>query len=426
MKIFCSGIGGIGLSAYAALQKAAGHEVYGSDRNDSALIKDLQSQGIIIVLKQDGSALPDNLDLFVYSEAVPVDAPERTLAAQRGVRSLSYFHALGELTKDYTLIAVCGTHGKSSTTAMTARMLIECGKDPSVVVGTKVPELNGRNFRIGKSKLFLVEACEYRRSFHFLSPDIVLMTNVDGDHFDAYADVDEYQKAFVDFLKLLPEEGRIITHGKNEDCRRVADASGRHMVDADSFMAPTMKVPGRHMQENARLALGLAEELGISEHDARVALGGFSGTWRRMEVKGTILNDVIVVDDYAHHPVEIRATLQAMREAYPDRRIVVAFQPHTHDRTIKLYDAFATAFTDADVVIVPGVYNARNDIEHGTVDVPKLVKDIAKGSSVEALDGHSLDETQKTLTQELLHPHDLLVCMGAGDITQLAQRLVQK
>lgn len=424
MKIFCSGIGGIGLSAYAALQRAQGHEVFGSDRADSALLQDLRSQGITVSLAQDGSALPADLDLFVYSEAVPVDAPERVLAAQRGVRSLSYFHALGELSAGYRVIGVCGTHGKSSTTAMTARMLIACGLDPTVVVGTKVPELGGRNFRIGKSDLFLVESCEYRRSFHFLSPAIVLMTNVDGDHFDAYADVAEYQQAFVDFLARLPADGAVITHGSDADCARVAQQSGRRVVDADAQPLVPLAVPGRHMQQNAQLSLALAAELGVAHDAAVAALAGFAGTWRRMEVKGTILDDVVVVDDYAHHPVEIRATLQAMRSAHPHRRIVVAFQPHTHDRTLKLYDDFVTAFVDADVVVVPGVYNARKDIEHGSVDVPRFVSDLAAGSAVEALETAGLDAAREQLLRQVLRPHDLLVCMGAGDITSLAQRLV--
>jgi UDP-N-acetylmuramate--alanine ligase len=416
MKIFCSGIGGIGLSAYAALQAKNGHTVSGSDRNDSALLDDLRSQGVTIHLVQDGSAIAGDEDLFVFSEAIPEHSPERTKAKECGIRSVSYFEALGELSRDYTVIAVCGTHGKSSTTAMVARLLIEAGKNPSVVVGTKMHDLGGRNWRKGESDLFVVEACEYRRSFRFLSPDIVLMTTVDGDHFDAFASIEEYRQAFVDFLKQLPSDGTVILHGTDPDALSIVERSEKQMIDADTFPSVSLGTPGEHMRQNARLVLGLAELLDIDQSVAIDILAGFTGTWRRMEVKGDMANGVTVVDDYGHHPAEIRATLAAMREAYPSRRIVCVFQPHTHDRT--------RAFTDADIVIIPNIYVARSDIETGTVDTAQLVKDIAHGSQVETLHGESLLQTESLLRHTILQSGDVLVTMGAGDITTLSDRLL--
>lgn len=424
MRIFCSGIGGIGLSAYAALQRGAGHEVSGSDQSDSALLESLRAQGIAVSLTQDGSAVPSDCDLFVYSEAVPEDSPERVSAREGGIRSISYFQALGELSKDRFVIAVCGTHGKSSTTAMAARVLIEAGKDPTVVVGTKVRELDGRNVRCGQSDLFLLEACEYRRSFHFLKPSIVVLTNVDGDHFDAFRDVAEYQQAFVEFLTLLPPDGTVITHGSDADARRVATASGRRFVDADAYPLPHLGTPGVHMRQNAQLVLALADVLGIPQERVCASLAGFSGTWRRMEVKGE-REGITVIDDYAHHPREIRATLSAMREAYPGRRFVTVFQPHTHDRTLKLYSDFCASFRDADLVIVPNIYVARSDIETETVDVPQFARDIRQGSGVEAVDGTSLEDTARMLLNGVLKRGDVLICMGAGDVTTLAQSMVQ-
>ena len=427
MKIFCSGIGGIGLSAYAALQRTAGHDVAGSDRSDSPLVDDLRSQGISVHLSQDGSGVSHAVELFVYSEAVPADAPERLRALELGIRSLSYFHALGELAAPYDVIAVCGTHGKSSTTAMAARLLVQAGLDPTVVVGTKAAELGGRNWRRGKGKIFLVEACEYRRNFQHLHPLIALLTNVDGDHFDAFKDRVEYQKAFEEFLHVETprrDASTIICHGKDPDSRRIAELSGRTVVDADGQPLIPLQTPGLHMRQNAQLVLALAGVLKIDLEEAKDILSGFSGTWRRMEVKGVWGDDVVVVDDYAHHPVEIRATLAAMRERCPDRRIVCAFQPHTHDRTIKFYDDFLSAFTDANVVIVPNVFGARRDVDASeTVDVDTFVTDMAKGSNVEALNGRSLQETRIMLEREVLKPHDLLVCMGAGDITTLASAM---
>lgn len=424
MKIYCSGIGGIGLSAYAALQAASGHTVSGSDRSNSPLLDDLRSQGVTIHLTQDGPGVSEDVDLFVFSEAIPADAPERVKAAELGIKSISYFAALGELVRGHTVIAVCGTHGKSSTTAMVAKMLVDTGKDPSVVVGTKMRELNGRNWRKGKSDIFVVEACEYRRSFLFIQPSIVLMTNVDGDHFDAYGSLEEYQEAFVDFLKQLPADGPVITHGEDKDCVAVATASGRTMIDADTFPLVQLATPGEHMRQNARLALALADYLKIDGSAAHKSLSTFAGTWRRMEVKGEMENGITVIDDYGHHPVEIRATLNAMREAYGDRRIVCVFQPHTHDRTKKLYEEFTDAFFDADMVIIPNIYVARSDIETSTVDVDALVNDIAEHSGVDAINGQSLSDTDTLLRTEILEPGDVLITMGAGDITTLSDRLL--
>ncbi len=419
MKIYCSGIGGIGLSAYAALQRRAGHEVSGSDRAESALLDDLRSQGIAVNLDQGGKNVPADADLFVYTEALPPHAPERLRAAELGIRQLSYPQALGELSRGRTVIAVCGTHGKSSTTGMAARLLLEAGLDPTVVVGTKLRELNGRNWRAGKGDLFLLEACEYKHAFHSYEPSIILLTNCDGDHFDFYESVDSYRKAFVDFAKKLKPDGALVTHMADPDCASVATAADRRMIDADAEPAIRLVTPGAHMRENAKLVLSLAKILGIPLKEAEKHVSGYAGSWRRMEKRGTTAEGIDVIDDYGHHPKEIRATLGAMREAYPDARIVCVFQPHTHDRTKKLYAEFATAFADADFVIIPNIYDARAHADTDLVPVAAFARDIGKGSDVEAVDGRSLAHTE-ALLRTTLRPGDLLVVMGAGDVTDLA------
>jgi UDP-N-acetylmuramate--alanine ligase len=426
VTIYCSGIGGIGLSAYACLQKARGHRVLGSDRTESALTRQLESDGITVTTVQDGSMVPADADLFVYSEAIAPDAPERVAAQRHGIRSVPYAQALGELLADKRLIAVCGTHGKSSTTAMTAQVLVDAGLDPTVVVGTKVPFLDGRNWRTGGSDLALAEACEYKRSFHHFRPSIILMTSVDGDHFDDYSSIEEYRAAFVEFLRLLPPDGIVITHGADDACRDVVAAAGRTMIDADTMAEPAVGVPGAHMRSNARLVVALAGALGIPDANARASLQRFAGTWRRMEIKGTRADGVTVIDDYGHHPAEIRATLAAMREAYPGRRIVCVFQPHTHDRTIKLHEEFASAFKDADVVIVTDVYEARAFLDAQKADVPALVQAIATHSKRPTQYSGSLDAVQALLSSsDILMPGDILFCTGAGDITGLAGRMIQ-
>lgn len=424
MKIYCSGIGGIGLSAYASLQKEYGHDVMGSDRSITPLTRELMSQGIDVVTEQDGSKIPEDTELFVYSEAIPISAPERLRASELGIKQMSYPEALGQLSQAHTVIAVCGTHGKSSTTAMAARLLIETGRDPTVVVGTKMQELDGRNWRRGNSSLFLIEACEYRKSFHFYHPQIILMTNCDGDHFDYYKSIDLYQDAFVDFIKRLPPSGKVITHMSDPDCRKVAESGERDIIDGDEFPLIDLQTPGLHMKQNAQLVLALANHLEIPDEEATAAVAPFAGTWRRMELKGTYGDDVLVIDDYAHHPREIKATITAIRSRYPQRRIVAVFQPHTHNRTIELYDDFTTAFTDLDLLIVTDVYDARSDTESASVDITAFTSDIGTQSAIQAIYGGDLTEIEKKLKQEIIEPGDVILCMGAGTITNVAGNLV--
>jgi len=426
MNIFCSGIGGIGLSAYAAYQKASGHTVSGSDRAESDLTKALQKEGITVSLKQDGSAVPLDTELFVYTLALPSDHPERLQAAKLKIPQKTYFEALGDLVRESgkPLIAVCGTHGKSSTTAMAAKVFIDVGRDPSVILGTKTKDLQGRNFRKGGGSEWIAEACEYHRSFLHLSPTIILLTNADGDHFDAFKDLTDYQKAFQEFIAKLPKDGILITHCSDSGLQGIiqfARERGVKVIDADAFPLPALSIPGHHMQSNAQLVLALADVLGIPH--AENALKGYAGSWRRTEVKGETKEGVLVIDDYGHHPAEVRATLQGLRERYPERRILCVFQPHTHDRTIKLYSDFLSAFSDSDIVILSDVYDARPQSDAEKVDMPKFVSDSAKGSKVEVVQGGSLDNTLKIL-QTMLHKNDLVLTMGAGDIGRIADALL--
>ena len=427
MNIFCSGIGGIGLSAYAAYQQASGHTVSGSDRAETPLTADLTKQGIAVSSEQNGSAIPEGTDLFVYTLAVAEDHPERECAKKLGIPQQTYFEALGDLIRSSgkTLIAVCGTHGKSSTTAMAAKMLMEGGKDPSVVVGTKTKDLGGRNWRKGAGENFLVEACEYHRSFLHLSPEIILLTNADGDHFDAFRDMKDYESAFKEFIQKMPSNAILITHVSDTNLHgilEVAAGKGIRIIDADAFSAPKVGVPGKHMQQNAVLILALAELLGLQ--NAEKSLAAYSGSWRRMEVKGETPEGVLVMDDYGHHPTEVRATLNALREGYPERRIVCVFQPHTHDRTKKLYGDFLTAFSDADILVIPNIYDARPKEGEERVDVSTFIADIAKTSGIEAFNGESLEATSRLLQERIMQRGDLLVTMGAGDVGKVAEMLL--
>lgn len=425
MKIYCSGIGGIGLSAYAALQKEEGHTVSGSDRSDSTLLDALRMQGITVFLSQDGSGLEKDTDLFVYSEAIPEDAPERVKAHKLGIKSVSYFQALGEYLTERKLhvVAVCGTHGKSSTTAMLAKICSDAGKDPTVVVGTKAVDLGGKNWRKGKSDLAVIEACEYRGSFLYLLPSLAILTTADGDHFDAFVDKKAYEDVFVQFFKKLSPDGKVITHGKDPLTANLVSQAGKTLIDADALELPNLQnVPGLHMRQNAALAIRAAAELGIPEADARKSLLEFGGTWRRMEYKGMLKDDIPLIDDYAHHPAEIRATLAAMQEQYPGKRLVCVFQPHLWSRTAELYSEFVTAFKGAGFVLLTDVYKAREEQE-GIVEMPKFAEQIQKESAVECLYSGTLQDTEKLLLEHL-QSNDVAIVMGAGSIANLAEKLV--
>lgn len=422
MKIYCSGIGGIGLSAYAAQMKARGHEVTGTDRSLSALTEDLQKQGIAVTIKQDGSAIAKDTKLFVYSEAIPETSLERVKAKELGIRQISYFHALGEMTKGTDLIAICGSHGKSSTTAMIAKICIDAGLDPSVVIGTKMKELGNRNWRAGKSNLWIVEACEYRRSFLHLSPKTIVITTVDGDHFDVFTDQADYESAFVEFISKLDSDDQVIGHGKDPRVMNIIKKQERKFIDADELADPELTVLGQHMRENARLAKATAKLWTTDETAIDASLKAFKGTWRRMELKGTTKQGTPVIDDYGHHPVEVKATLQAIREGYPNKRIICVFQPHTHHRTLALWNDWLSAFEDADLVIFADVYDARPDREEESVDMQRFSAAIQAESGVKTVLGGGLKSTE-TVTRSSVGKTDVLLIMGAGTITKLADAM---
>lgn len=422
MKIFCSGIGGIGLSAYAGLMQACGHTVRGSDKAKTKLTESLIRSGIDVSYDQSGGGVTKDTDLFVYSEAIPKDAPERTKATELGITQMSYFQAVGALSKGKDVVCIAGSHGKSSTTAMIAKLCIDAGLDPTVLLGTTMKDMHDKNWHKGASDLWIIEACEYRKSFLYQYPKTIVLTTVDVDHFDAFKNQDEFDRAFIEFVKLLPNDGVLIGHGNDEHVARIARDAGHALTDADTEILPELSVPGLHMRQNAQLALAFARSRGIAMEAAKRSLYGFSGTWRRMEVRGTMENGALVIDDYGHHPIEIRATLKGIKEAYPNRRLLLVYQPHMHNRTKVLWNDFAHAFSNADLLLLSDVYDARPDTEDGGADMTQLAADIRKGSGTEVVPSGDLMSTL-ALTKEHAKPDDVVVVMGAGTVTEIADAL---
>ncbi|MCA9370882.1 MAG: hypothetical protein KC680_02900, partial [Candidatus Peregrinibacteria bacterium] len=293
-----------------------------------------------------------------------------------------------------------------------AKALIDAALNPTVVVGTKVPQLEGRNWRKGNSDFFILEACEYRGSFLHLHPSIVLLTNIEWDHIDAYPTEEAYKKAYADFIALLPTSGIVIGHSPEE---LLVTGCGKQFVNVDSLSDIRLSIPGEHMVRNAKLVVALGEHLGVSVRDP---LASFTGTWRRFELKGMHESGALIIDDYAHHPTEILATIASAYEKYPDRRIVCLFQPHMHGRVIALYQDFVQAFHGTTVWLT-NVYEARTEEVTEQVDIQQLAEDIGENCTYVG-DLQSAEE----FCCKNLQQNDVLLVIGAGDCTTLAGNLV--
>lgn len=404
-NVHCIGIGGIGLSAVARYCHAHNAEVTGSDGGVSRITEDLQKEGMVVYQGHKASHLASTVDLVIYSIAVPDTNPELTKARVLGITCLTYPEALGKLTEEYTTIAVCGTHGKTTTTAMIASMFKACGVSPTVIVGSLLSD-GGTNFIQGDSDFLIVEACEYRRSFLNLHPTHVIITNIDEDHLDYYKNLDDIKSAFQSFVNKIPENGTLITHA---DILLTTVANHIYADHIDKNLIE-LSVLGEHNKSNAQLALALAQTLGFDEIQARVGLALFRGTWRRLEYKG-VWHDVVLYDDYAHHPTEIKATLQALREKYPHGNYIlyVVFQPHLFSRTKLLLDDFSLAFSDADKICIMPIYASREQDDE-TISSHDIVEKTDNAIFME-----SFEEIQKYV---LGRPHynTVLVTIGAGDV----------
>lgn len=407
--VFLIGIGGIGISAVARYFLARGVKVSGSDGSESRITSDLRNEGATIFIGHDASHLAENVDLVVYTIAISDENPELLEAEKRGITCLSYPEALGLLTQDYTTIAVCGTHGKTTTTAMIASMLKACGKNPTVVVGSLLSE-GGTNFVKGDSEYLVVEACEYRRSFLNLHPKHVVVTNIDADHLDYYEDLQDIKNAFQEFADKIPEDGLLVTHSGVELSTHGKKVNA-DLIDTDSI---DLSVLGAHNKQNAALALSLALALGLDQVAARKGLKAFNGTWRRLEYKGHTEHGVKVYDDYGHHPTEIKATIEALREAYPKgtNALHIFFQPHLFSRTKSFLGEFAEVLALADMAYIMPIYAAREK-DDGTISHYDLVaRIISFGGNAVALDG--VDDIGNTITS-LTDSSAVVLNSGAGD-----------
>ena len=415
------GIGGIGMSALAQLLADRGDNVSGSDRAHSPVTDLLQQKGITVVFEQISDNVPGDTNVLVYSAAVPEEHPERARAKELGIPELSYFEMLGRVAAGARTIAVAGTHGKTTTTGMLSRILIDAGASPTCVVGSLVADL-GSNYVRGNSDLFVVEACEYQRHFLNLSPEVLVITNLEFDHTDYFQDLADVQRAFRSLMEKVPAHGTIITDIENPTIVPLLEGLSCTIVHYPSEPNYPLSLPGEFNLANAKAAAAAAKAAhpSLKEDTTVHALASFKGTWRRFEYKGTTASGAQVYDDYAHHPTAIQETLRALKEKTKGK-VLVAFHPHLYSRTRDLLDGFARSFAYADEVLIAPIFAAR-EIDDGSVSSELLAERIrAEGVSARAT--LSLEETQRLL-QQMATEGDSVMTMGAGDIYKVANALV--
>ncbi len=421
-RIHFIGIGGIGMSALARFLLAEKKNISGSDRTITPITSALESEGVTYYSGQLATNITEDIELIIYTEAMAHDQEEMVAAHALGVPMVNYFEALGAAMNPYYLIAIAGTHGKTTTTAMLTDIFEYAEKDPTTIVGS----LRGKtqsNFRFGKSKYAIVEACEYRRDFLHLRPEVLVITNIEHEHVDYYGSLEDVQKAFREMIERVQESGVVIAPTRDPNAAPILIDSPVEVIDYMEYFDLNMKMtqPGIHNRLNAAAAIAAAKTQKISVEQAKAALSQFSGTWRRFEYKGE-LSGAPVYDDYAHHPTEIKATIAGARELFPDKHITVVFQPHTYSRTRSLFTEFAKALGAADRIILLPIYGAREENISGVTSRELAVKALEYSKQVEYVD--SLDEAEVNIRSSV-QPNDVLIVMGAGTVSALATTLTK-
>jgi UDP-N-acetylmuramate--alanine ligase len=427
-NIYFIGIGGIGISAIARMLVLEKKIVIGSDASSSEITANLQKLGIKIYIGQKKENIPTGVDLVIYTVAVKADNPEFIEAKNRGLKMITYAETLTEISNSKYTIAVAGTHGKTTTTAMIAKIMMEADLDPTVIVGSLIRDKVGEktNFIHGQSDYFVVEACEYDRSFLHIEPKIAVINNIDNDHLDYYGSIEGVIAGFREFALKVPKDGFIVCDPNDEKVAKAILGLDCTIVDRNKFYDADliMKIPGEHNRRNAGTALAVANILKLDLAKAKKSLETFTGTWRRFEYKGETSAGALVYDDYGHHPTEVKATLAGARELFPDKNIIVVFQPHLFSRTKILLNDFAQAFADADEVILAPIFPAREKFD------PTISSDIL----AERISLQKKAQTQvcvfknffdiETYLKTNLKAGDVLITMGAGEQYKIGDSLL--
>lgn len=429
-RVHFIGIGGIGISAIARMMIYDGKKVSGQDMNDSDIIAELRKAGADITIGQSYESIPNDTDLIVYTIAIENYDPELYKKVKEGtVLNYSYPEMLSVATEGKYTIAISGTHGKTTTTAMIAGILRDAKKDPTVIVGSLLIGEKS-NFIAGQSDLFVVEACEYKRSFLNINPNVLVITNIDEDHLDYYKDIEDIKSAFRELAMKVPSDGFVVCNPDDINIADVIDGIKAKVVNYHDFFNADLKlkIPGTHNKKDAAAAFAVGSILAIPYTDANKSLENFPGTWRRFEYKGELSNGALVYDDYAHHPIEISATLEGFRELYPKSdgwNITVIFQSHLFSRTKLLLADFAKSFNLADGVIILPIYFAREE-DDGTISAEILAEAIrVNNPNTKAFDGFESAEKYLRMWITNMNNKDIIVTMGAGDAFKIGDDILK-
>ena len=395
--------------------------VSGSDRTLTPITKELASEGVQIYAEQSAENLSTNIELVIYTEAMTEEHPEMKAARALNVPMMNYFEALGLAMNPYYLIAIAGTHGKTTVSAMLTDIFESVDKDPTAIIGSLRAKTQS-NYRAGKSKYAIVEACEYKRDFLHFKPDILVITNLEHEHVDYYTSLEDVQDAFKTLVSQVNEGGVVITDTANINITPVIEGAEAKVVNYHDFLELDLplKQPGMHNRLNAAAAMAAAAQENISVTDAKQALGDFTGTWRRFEYKGEV-SGAPVYDDYAHHPTEIRAAIDGVKELYPDKKIILAFQPHTYSRTAALFGEFAKAVGQAHEIILLPVFAAREENQTGVSSRELAVKTLETNTNARYIDSLAAAETAIRKSADV---ETVVMIVGAGDVTSLAESLI--
>lgn len=431
MNIHFIGIGGIGISGLAQLCKQRGDSITGSNLGETPIFEVLRSAGITGIQDfHDVKNIPKNVDLVVYTEAIPESNPELAFAKEQKIPLKSYFEYLGEISKEYRTIAIAGTHGKTTTTGLIACGFMAADFDSTVLVGSTLEEFDGKNFKIinpltfgslpGVRPWLLIEACEYRENFKYLEPEILIFTNIEFDHADHFIDEEHYFQAFEN---LGNKAKTILCHQGDDVARRIADKTSAKVFPIPEQSANSVQyflsIFGNANVQNATIALGLAAFLDIKMDSFKKGLGVFKGAGRRQEFL-VEKRGVKIYDDYGHHPTEIRATLEAFRSKFPRAKIGLIFEPHQYSRTRVFFDEFVEALKLADFTGIFPIYEARDTAEDkASVSVDDLLSAIPASQKIET------DMDIITVSGQL-GKGDILLFMGAGKISDFAREFLKK
>lgn len=442
-KIHFIGIGGISMSGLAEILLENSFKVSGSDMKESEITSKLTKNGAKIFIGHKAENVIGS-DLIVYTAAISKENPELLEAEKLNIKTIDRAEFLGDIMKGHKYnVAIAGTHGKTTTTSMVSHITLKADLNPTILVGGKLDLIDG-NVRAAKSDYFITEACEYKRSFLKFHPSIGVILNIDADHLDYYKDIDEIEEAFLDFAKLIPNDGYLICNAEDDRVQNIMAKINCNVcsfgIEKGNIVAKNivynkkgcpsfevyfngtllgnidLNVPGNHNLSNSLASIGVGLSLNIPFESIKAGLFEFHGTHRRFEIKGE-KDGVTVIDDYAHHPTEIKAALRAAKN-YPHKKTYCVFQPHTYTRTITLFSEFSEAFSDVDELILADIYAAR-EADTGIVSSDMLGEKIRE-NGVSCVNFHDFKSIVNYLKDKLV-PGDLLLTVGAGDVNEVGE-----